>query len=348
MFIKSLIIGLLLLTLFSLSSWTAAQNQLPTPTQIPRAAQGTRALEWSPDGTLLAVAEPLGRITIQTVENDVVYTLLADETAVRDMSWSFDGTQLVSAGIGEALKIWSLSDGSLIREIATARGALGGFADEVSWQPTGDLILASGLDTIGVWNAADGSLVRTFGGVTLLDLQWDPTGTWFAFAATSGFGVLEFAQGLDGLTRFNYPVSSGNTRYSSVDWNGDGTRVVTAGGEEGSVRLWDPFTGEQLELLLQVADAMTTAVFLDDDSVAAATDTGQIYILNTESGEIEQTFQQQGEIRALSWNPQAGILAVGGLAADFSTASSEMNSLQAVESVENSGLLNLIQLSAGS
>jgi WD40 repeat protein len=300
------------------------------------------SIAWSPDGSLLAVAEPMGRITIRDVDGDIIYTLLADETAIRDLSWSPDGMQLVSAGRDEAIKIWSLADGSLSQTIQTSSGSIGGSPFQVSWQPTGDLILASGLDTIGVWNAVDGSLVTTFGGVTILDMQWDPTGTFFAYASMGSIGVVEFLEGRDGIMRFNYPVIDPSIEPATVDWNTDGTQVVTSGGEDGSVRLWDAQTGEQIRVLLEIYESVTSAIFLDEDSVAAAASDGQIYILNTDSGTVEQTINEAGQVWAMSWSSETKTLAVGGLAMDLST--SDGMTIEANVSIEDSALLTLIPL----
>ncbi|MDZ4764676.1 MAG: hypothetical protein SGI73_08990 [Chloroflexota bacterium] len=102
---------------------------------------------------------------------------------------------------------------------------------------------------------------------------------------------------------------------SAIDWSADGTTLISAGGRDGSVRLWDVERGEQIRVVLQTDQTITDALFIDPTGsrAAAITEDGQLYILNTETGETLETFTYEAQLTSLAWNPVYNLLAIGGL-----------------------------------
>jgi WD40 repeat protein len=303
----------------------------PTPP-----GDGIWDVAWSPDGTQLATANPNGRVYLRNQAGEIVQPLTVHEYRVVVVEWSPDGRFIASGGWDDIIIIFDLQE-TFIQEIFAFYG---GGVYELSWQPTGELLLAGGFDTFDAWDTATWRRITNSPGVSLTDIAWSPDGTQFAVAGTPTYlGVVTIQDG-----RINARRIEGHTELpNSIDWSFDGTMLLSAGERDGSVRLWDAATGTQIRVLLQTDEVMTDAVFVAPDAsqVAAITEQGHIYIINTETGEIEQTLTREARLWALDWNPQANLLAVGGLNTNVPGAGTEALDVMAT------GFLEILPLTSG-
>jgi WD40 repeat protein len=106
-------------------------------------------------------------------------TLEGHTSGAISVSFSPDGSLIASGSLDKTIKIWRVSDGSLVRTLTGHTNRV----ESVTFSPDGSLI-ASGSDdnTIKIWRVSDGSLVRTLKGHTsyVISVTFSPDGSLIA------------------------------------------------------------------------------------------------------------------------------------------------------------------------
>ena len=150
-------------------------------------------IDYSPDGSLLATGEYYTDYRIQirnAADLSVILTLPGHIEAPNNFGtfsvrFSPDGTLLASGGVDGNVKIWRVSDGTLLQTLSIGT-ELTPNVFTVSFSPDGQFLAAGtdALHTIKVWRVSDWSLFRTFSfgneifGYGQSNLAWTPDSTF--------------------------------------------------------------------------------------------------------------------------------------------------------------------------
>ncbi len=179
--------------------WNLATDALTVNLTTP--GGGITAMAFSPDGKLLATSTNTGSLSVNPVllwdvaTGDQVATPLAglqgvEKWGVQGLAFSPDGKLLALSGIG-GIYLWEIATHNLVRTIPfNGEGSLE--LQSLAFSPDGRF-LAAGAWGIShgayVWDAATGTLVRTFsdpGGYPVSDVAFSPDGKFLAFADQAG------------------------------------------------------------------------------------------------------------------------------------------------------------------
>jgi hypothetical protein len=118
------------------------------------------AVEFSPDGVLLATADRGGGLFVWEAETAREFLALPGHTAaVKDVSWRSDSNILASASEDATVRLWEMNDGKQVKNW----GAHGGGTATVDFARDGRLITGGRDKTGKVWDA-NGKQLATFGG----------------------------------------------------------------------------------------------------------------------------------------------------------------------------------------
>ncbi len=216
---------------------TTGQRQFSLPNHSP----GGVGLEWSPDGTRLAVNH-MGVVVWDLSTREKSFHAL-ERASPRASAWRPDGRVLAVAGLDNIVYLLDAISGTTLHEL---RGHTIGVT-AIVWKPDGSLIASGGwTDEVKVWDPETGRLV--------LDLKrphvgadghhgvcWSPSGDRLASGCSNGEILLWDAATGEELHRLRGHTSMVRT----IAWSPDGTRLAS-GGYDRYVKIWDPATGREM------------------------------------------------------------------------------------------------------
>jgi len=151
-----------ILFIFS-SGWLAgcggAAPAAPAPTEAPAAAPPVGAAEGAALPVSMGTPVPYPSQAINAATSTGVIQLSNWNTGMVDgLAWSPDGGMLATSTIDGDIRLWSGTDGSLIRIMGGEAGPSG----SIAFATDGSAIAAGMLDgSILAWNGTDGSLRQT-------------------------------------------------------------------------------------------------------------------------------------------------------------------------------------------
>ena len=231
---------------------------------------GSATVAFSPDGTFLAsAAGNHGRLW--DLSSGSLAPLGGHTNRILSISFSRDGSTLVSAAEDNTVKLWDVAAGT---NIATSdlEGGLGEIwtGSSVSFSPGGSSLAAGAQDgTIRLWEAETGRNTAVLSGhdYTVFSLAFSPDG-----------GTL--ASGSDDQTLRLWDVATGaetrtlseRSRAHSLSFSPDGTMLAAglAAYEVNPVELWDLETRTRIASLLGHRSSVTALAFSPDGSICAS------------------------------------------------------------------------------
>ncbi|MDF1659959.1 MAG: WD40 repeat domain-containing protein, partial [Verrucomicrobiales bacterium] len=216
------------------------------------------ALAFSADGSQLVSGDFRGEIRVWKMNLEGVdlssdrptrvvnsIKIVGHESPIYGVKFSPEANYLVSACDSGVIKIWEQL-GSLFIEFASLLEHRKGVRS-LDYSPNGKLIASGGVDRkLLLWDATTGTLLNELSadmGNTVSSVKFSPESDRL-FASSQGATVGQIAI-------FTVPTGEEILRFTehdnlvtAVDWSSDGGKIVSAGGNEFPVLMWDSSSGE--------------------------------------------------------------------------------------------------------
>ncbi len=204
---------------------------------------------FSPDGSILAGAYST-QVVLWDVPSGEIITILSGgsqegvagyNVGVGQISFSPDGKYIATANMDGASTIWDIGTSSKVLSLMAAETLP---PKAIDYSPDGKLIANGGDEgTVRVWDAKRGTELfsRELGGI-IHALSFSMDGKYLAAASEDG-GIKVWDTGTGEIVS-SPPRQSG---MYDIDFLADG-RYATAS-QDGTTRIWDPLTGQQVLLL---------------------------------------------------------------------------------------------------
>jgi WD40 repeat protein/DNA-binding SARP family transcriptional activator len=276
---------------------------------------------FSPDGTQVLTASFDGTARVwDAASGRELFALAGHEIAVLSAAFSPDGSQIATTGDDGAVRIWSAQSPA---ELPTLRGHAGDvFA--VALNPDGQMAATAGGDGfVRVWDLATGGEVAALpagkDGAPQFAVAFSPDGRRLAVSGKepeAGVWDLDTGRQVLSLRGHGPPLFAIEWLFRGVQditYSPNGALLATAGAD-GTARLWDASSGEQLRVL-QGHDARLNSVRFspNGEHLATAADDSTVKLWAVASGELLATLNgHSSRVWVAEFSPDGTRLASGG------------------------------------
>jgi WD40 repeat protein len=93
------------------------------------------SVDWSPDGTRLAVGDSVGGVRVLTNEGKCLWRVVDQKGNIYGIIWAPDGQRIASASSNDSIRVYDASSGEVILRKQSAKGNWG-----VTWSPNNQFI----------------------------------------------------------------------------------------------------------------------------------------------------------------------------------------------------------------
>ena len=224
--------------------------------------------------------------------------LVGHTAEVRSVSFSSDGTRIVTASDDRTARVWDATTGAELYRLA-------GHAGEVRsafFSRDGTRIVTASRDkTARVWDAASRAVLLELSGHgdDVFSAAFSPDGRLVVTASAD-----KTARIWDAASGMQLRILSGHTdKVTSAVFSSDGNLVVT-GSEDATARIWDARDGTEVKVLPHGISRIRNAAFSPDGArVATASWDQTARLWDVRTGiKLFETTEQHGPIRSAAFN----------------------------------------------
>ena len=255
------------------------------------------SLTWSNDNEMVVTGEQSGNINIFTaVDYSLRYNFqMLEGDYPNILSFSSDGKFLVGGTSTGNIYIWELATG-IVEKIIPAHQDI---ITSISWDPSGNYIISSGLDNRLVFlDTHNFEIIREIENQFARQISWHPSEPQILVVYNTKFEIFDVQEEKSlSLVTFDNPIYS-------VNWNNNGASV--AGIEENSNRVWDiDLTSGNITTVFTYDDYLHIKEVALSNNLLVANSNGMLVIIDMLTDSIlYQIEEYYTEIIDIDWSKQ--------------------------------------------
>lgn len=265
------------------------------------------SIAFSPDGKLLAAGTWCGNgITVWDAQTGQVWRKMENSSTSYSVAFSPNG-RVLAAGSGDAISLWDLQSGTLIKTLSNPDGGM----LEIAFSPDGNKLAARiCCDGVALFQTGSGKVEKIIrAGYDVESVAFSPDGK------TLATGSVEYDAGGVSLWDVQTGVLRRNLRnrshggYIAFSPNGK----LLASGSRDDIAVWDTGTGVlQTTLSYRGSDIHAIAFSPDGKKIAAGGGYWEVSMWDVQLGTLTQKFAGHKDwITALAFSPVGNLLASG-------------------------------------
>ena len=174
--------------------------------------------------------------------------------------------------------------------------------------------IAGNFSKVYLHNTKRNNILKTFNTSSVIsDLAYRPDGKRLAAAGRNGDVYIFYTDHQNGTRRLLRTLREHNGQVNAVAWSPNGS-VLATGGDDGTVRLWNPNSGVNYAVLRGHTHAVIGLAFNPDGRTLFSTgedDYFRVWDINTEN--LSRTFRSGHDLDRLVFHPSKQILAASGI-----------------------------------
>ncbi len=266
-----------------------------------------KALAFSPDGQLFAVASAIGIWLYDVATWREIELLTGHSRSVEAVAFSPDGTMLASGARDGTVKLWDVATQT---HIATLWGHNGGVGS-VSFSPSGKILASGSWQEVKLWDVETQTNIATLAGYSsqVLSLAFSPDGTTLAVSEAEGDEVkLWDVATRENIATFAEEGEVGGSIYS-IAFSPDGT--ILASMYKNAITLWNVARKEKMTVFLH-KDNVISLAFSPDGATIAGASRESVELWDIATGQNTATIKAY-RVRSMVFAPNSTMLALGSL-----------------------------------
>ena len=266
-----------------------------------------KALAFSPDGQLFAVASAIGIWLYDVATWREIELLTGHSRSVEAVAFSPDGTMLASGARDGTVKLWDVATQT---HIATLWGHNGGVGS-VSFSPSGKILASGSWQEVKLWDVETQTNIATLAGYSsqVLSLAFSPDGTTLAVSEAEGDEVkLWDVATRENIATFAEEGEVGGSIYS-IAFSPDGT--ILASMYKNAITLWNVARKEKMTVFLH-KDNVISLAFSPDGATIAGASWESVELWDIATGQNTATIKAY-RVRSMVFAPNSTMLALGSL-----------------------------------
>ena len=281
-----------------------------------RAEKPPRAIAFSPDGILLAVAGDDRAVHTYSADDGAAIETCKAQDAV--CALTFANGLLLSAGPDRNLTGWDLGSEWRLERVLGSDDAASPIMDRVNaldFSPDGQQLASGGgvptrSGEIKIWQVSSGDLLRSFDQVhsdAVLSIAYSPDGTLLASGAADRFmKVIDPASG-----RVIRSFEGHTHHVLGVCWKRDGRTIATCGADN-VVKVWDSASGQRLKNVEGFGKEVTSIHYLaDTNQLIATSGDGSARIVSDEGAAVRGLRSDNDFLNCSAITPDGRLIAIG-------------------------------------
>jgi len=316
----------------TLKLWKVSDGSLTT-TLEPEGLVYVKAA-FSPNGKMLASAS---LVTAKGYNYLITLLRVSDGSSIRtfgrqwnpfySVAFSPDGRLLASGNMDSTIRLWRLSDGSLVKTLKQNNRPYHTPITFITFSPDGKTLASRNELELVLWDISEGSVIRTLeNGTNIYPVAFSPDGKTLVTGIIGYPMLLQLWRISDGSLIKSLDRTEEFCALTSLIFSPDG-KILASGSFFGMIELWNVSKGTLIRTLKVDKNPIRSMAFSPDGIIlAAGSENGKVRLWQLTDGSLTKTLeghrqwvpskydaQHISSVISLAFSPDGTTLASGGI-----------------------------------